>query len=474
MSKYINLLFCIITNLNYANPLHVRVSTAFTNNDINLNNVSISVVYIGDSKDEILAFNDKSYKNPASTMKILTSVAALDILKPDYSWKTRFFSDNSYKNHGNSLDGNIYVDLQGEPKFVPEVLLPMLYKWKDDGIDSLNANFVLDNSVLSSSPDSSSDDNTNEVYATKPRADNFSFNSISLKFNAKDVGFTYPVFGFNIKNNLILTGDSCPSNKSWGSNIAYTVSNSGNSYTINLNGKYSSECFDKSLNIPISHIISNKDFFVNSVLGLWQSIGGKVLNEPKVSYGKFDSKNKYMIGEVSGFPLSSLIYDVNKFSNNLMARLIFLRLGTKYQSYDLNAGLSTRVMLNYLRENKIDTSGITFENGCGLSQIERISAKQMTDILALAYTKPFFKVFLDSLPLVGIDGTMKNRLHDISGMASLKTGTLNNVRAIAGYISDGKGGYFAISAMVNSENANKSSPALDELVRWVASYELSK
>jgi D-alanyl-D-alanine carboxypeptidase/D-alanyl-D-alanine-endopeptidase (penicillin-binding protein 4) len=157
-----------------------------------------------------------------------------------------------------------------------------------------------------------------------------------------------------------------------------------------------------------------------------------------------------------------------------MARLIFLRLGTKYQSYDLNAGLSTRVMLNYLRENKIDTSGITFENGCGLSQIERISAKQMTDILALAYTKPFFKVFLDSLPLVGIDGTMKNRLHDISGMASLKTGTLNNVRAIAGYISDGKGGYFAISAMVNSENANKSSPALDELVRWVASYELSK
>ncbi len=450
-----------------ANDLPIKVIEAFKKNDINLNNISISVVHLGGETEakKVLSFNENISRNPASTMKILTSAAALEVLKPDYNWVTKFFSDNR---NGNTLGGKIYADLQGDPKFVPEILLPMLHKWKAEGIKNIDADFVLNNAIFSKNPDSSSDDESNEVYAVKPQADNFAFNSVTAKFNGEEVKLNYPIYGVRLNNNLVLTNELCPNNKTWGNNINYSIKEADGIYLINLTGKYSKFCSDKSFNMPISNYISNKDFFVRSLLGLWASIEGNIIKYPNISYGEV-SKNSVLIGEILSFPLAALIYDMNKFSNNLMARLIFLRLGIMTQPNHLNAELSRKTVLNYLKENNIDSYSIVLENGSGLSQLERISAKQMTDILGLAYSKPFFKNFLESLPIAGVDGTMKNRLQDISGKAWLKSGTLNNVRAIAGYISDGKGGFYAVSAMVNEENAGRANPALDELVRHIAS-----
>jgi serine-type D-Ala-D-Ala carboxypeptidase/endopeptidase (penicillin-binding protein 4) len=462
--------FTLNTNANASDDanqkLPYKVIQALNKANINVNNISVSIENMNKNNDvmSVLNFNAEQLRNPASIMKIVTSVSALEHLGANYTWNTPFYHINSLsqiKNKG-IIEDKIYIDLQADPKWIPETTLPMLEKWRAEGIHSIKADFILNNKILAANPDNGLQGD--EVYAVKPLADNFAFNSVTLKFNGKDVDFTYPIYGVRIQNNLRTTQAACPSNKSWGSNIQSSIQKNTN-YVIYLNGSYSENCQNKTFNVAAIDTMPSKDFLVSSILGLWQSIGGKVIQSPQVSYGSIP-KNMHVIGNVYSQKLSDLVQDMNKFSNNLMARLIFLSLGKMELQQGLNANTSKNIALNILNKNRIPTQNMVIENGSGLSYIERISSKQMLAILKLAYTKPYFKNLLLSFPIVGVDGTMKSRLQDISGQAWIKTGTLNNVKSIAGYVDNGSGGYIAITAIINDKNAPLGDVALDELVRW--------
>ncbi len=485
---YLILCSCLYLSINIAiaqntspSTLPIKVQQALKKANIGNNNISVSIESVQSIANgkiialPILAFNADKFRNPASIMKIVTSVSAFEHFGSNYTWNTPFYHANTFEQIKNKgvMDDKIYIDLQADPKWIPETTLPMLQKWRTQGIHSIQADFILDNTVLATKSDNALQGDA--VYATNPLADNFAFNSITLTFNAKDVNFTYPIYGIDIQNNLRATQTSCPSNKSWSHNIQSSITqNTSNSinknkYTIHLSGSYSENCQNKSFNIATINTIPSKDFLVSSILGLWQSIGGKVLKSPQISYGNIP-KNSHLIANIVSEKLSDLVVDMNKFSNNLMARLIFLNISKNNTKGDnikpLNVDVSKNMVFNILKKQGISIQNMVIENGSGLSRIESISSSQMVAILKQAMTKIYFQNLLHSLPIIGVDGTMKSRLQDMSGKAWIKTGTLNNVKSIAGYIDNGAGGYTLITAIINDKNAHLGDVALDELVRW--------
>jgi D-alanyl-D-alanine carboxypeptidase/D-alanyl-D-alanine-endopeptidase (penicillin-binding protein 4) len=178
-----------------------------------------------------------------------------------------------------------------------------------------------------------------------------------------------------------------------------------------------------------------------------------------------------------------VIRDINKFSNNVMAQQLFLTLGLP----DMGASLPNRAPLigtatsesarNALKQwwqRRIHPQEVpTIDNGSGLSRQTRISARQLSQLLQLAWASPLMPELLSSLPVVGLDGTLKRSK---AGMATahLKTGSLRDVTALAGVVHASSGKRYVLVVMVNHANAGAAKPALDALIDWTARDEPGK
>ena len=112
---------------------------------------------------------------------------------------------------------------------------------------------------------------------------------------------------------------------------------------------------------------------------------------------------------------------------------------------------------------------LVLDNGCGLSREEHISALSLANLLQNANASPVAQVFIDSLPVAGVDGTMRNRLTNagVGGNAHIKTGTLRDVRAIAGYVAAENGESWIVVSLINDPHAEAARAAHDALLEWV-------
>ena len=166
--------------------------------------------------------------------------------------------------------------------------------------------------------------------------------------------------------------------------------------------------------------------------------------------------------------LSEVARDINKFSNNTMAQQLLLSLGAQFRSTadPDDARAAQRVIRDWLARKGITAPHLVIENGSGLSRNERVSARELAILLKAAWDSPYAAEFIASMPLVGIDGTMRRRLtaQPMRGQAHIKTGTLNNVRAIAGYSRDRNGHSWAVVAIINHPRPWGASSILDQLL----------
>ena len=166
--------------------------------------------------------------------------------------------------------------------------------------------------------------------------------------------------------------------------------------------------------------------------------------------------------------LVEIIRDINKFSNNTMARQMFLSIGEESRtSADADdAKAAYRAISQWMARKGIDPRHLVMENGSGLSRAERISAREMAEMLRAAWHSPYAAEFISSMPLVAMDGTMRKRLRrtPLAGEAHIKTGTLNTVRAIAGFSRDQNGNTWAVVAILNSPRPWGASAPLDQVL----------
>jgi D-alanyl-D-alanine carboxypeptidase/D-alanyl-D-alanine-endopeptidase (penicillin-binding protein 4) len=177
-----------------------------------------------------------------------------------------------------------------------------------------------------------------------------------------------------------------------------------------------------------------------------------------------------LLVEAPSLPLSEVIKDINKFSNNVMAQQLYLTLSSELGSPGRFE--ASRVRLSqWWRSGFAGQDEPLLDNGSGLSRNERSTAHALTALLQAAHGGPHAQHFVDSLSLAGVDGTAarlkeRNPQSPVIGNAWLKTGSLRDVASVAGYVQGQSGQRYTLVAIVHHPNANQARAALDQLLEW--------
>lgn len=433
--------------------------------------IGVYVHEIGASKP-IIAINADSAMNPASVMKLLTTYAGLELLGPAYTWPTMLYAN------GKMADGVLYGDLvikgYGDPKLDLENFWLLIHRLRQTGLHEIKGNLILDPTHYDIPNDDPGefDGQPYRTYNILPEAllVNYRTSTIHLfpqpEKNAVRVVVDPLPESLQIQNNLKLTQSACGD---WRNLLMLDVianKEDKNNITVVLDGSFSRQCGKQSYMLSLQDsAIYTRDLFKR----LWSQQGGLFHGDVVVGQAPQDL---IPLKIYQSPPLADIIRGINKFSNNIAARQLYLTLGTgDTASKNSPATLvkSDAAVRQWLAAKQLNFPELVMENGSGLSRKERISARHMGQLLLAAVSSPVMPEFISSLPIAAVDGTLKNRFTDTSvkGLAHMKTGALNNVRALAGYLLDKMGRRVIVVFFVNHDQAGQSRVAMDILVQWI-------
>lgn len=239
---------------------------------------------------------------------------------------------------------------------------------------------------------------------------------------------------------------------------------------VQFTGRYSAECGDKTWYVRPYQFTPNQ-YFSAVFKKMWTDVGGRFSGE--VLDGIVPQEARLLTTWESP-ALSEVIRDINKFSNNVMARQLLQTLGGAAGAENSSASPQhgAQVIAAWLDGKGIKAPELVIENGSGLSRGERIAPASMANLLIAAYGSPLMPEFISSMPLVGYDGTMRHRLadHNVAGNAHIKTGTLNEVKTIAGYVTAQSGKRYVVVFFINHPNAAGGGGAQDALLEWIYTH----
>lgn len=203
--------------------------------------------------------------------------------------------------------------------------------------------------------------------------------------------------------------------------------------------------------------LDHSTFFAGGFLALWKQAGGTFQGTTREGTTPSSAQ---LVGTHRSPVLSDVVRDINKFSNNVMARNLFLTIGAAQSKPPATTAKSAAIQ-TFLRRSALPMSGLSLDNGSGLSRNETITAASLADLLVAANASPVAQVFVESLPIAGVDGTMRNRLTnaDALGNTHIKTGTLRDVRAIAGYVDAANGESYVVVSFINDPRVESARRA---------------
>jgi len=426
--------------------------------------ISVLVVRAG-SNQPVLEHNAQLAMSPASTMKLITTFSGLSLLGADYRWKTSAYAEGPVEN--GILHGNLYIVGTGDPKLVPEELIDLVQKIHAAGINGINGGLVLDkhNFDISTRDADAFDNEVRAPYNVGPDPLLYAFKSLSFSLspahgNTVAIDVTPPLDNLTIVNDLHITRGRCA-----GELVTPVITQDpdGSARAV-FNGKYPLTCGvrETSSMAALGHSV----FFSDGFLALWKQTGGTF--QGHISEGTTPADARQIAVHESPV-LSEIVRDINKFSNNVMARNLFLTIGETGGHGPSTLAGSAQQIEQFLHHDGLPMQDLVLENGSGLSHDERISAASMAGVLQTANASPVAQAYIDSLPIVGVDGTMRHRLvnSDVGGNAHIKTGTLNGVRAIAGYVGAANGDGYIVVSFINDPHAEEARAAHDALLEWV-------
>jgi D-alanyl-D-alanine carboxypeptidase/D-alanyl-D-alanine-endopeptidase (penicillin-binding protein 4) len=422
------------------------------------------VVQPVDAAAPLVAHNAVQAMNPASVMKLVTTYAALDLLGPAYTWKTTAWVEDAAVD--GILRGNLYLRGSGDPRFAIEHLWSLLRQLRVRGIERIAGDIVLDRTVFNvpSIDPGAFDDKPMRPYNVGP--DGLLLNFRALRFTLlPDNGkprllLETPSEGLRVDNQLRAGNGECGSN--WKDQISVRLIPENNGNRLEFTGSYAALCGEKTLNLSPLPADAQAGGLIRA---LWKELGGSLggqVRDGSVPVGAS------LLARHESAPLADAVRDINKFSNNVMARQVFLTLGN--DSAPATAERARQRISDWLAGRNLRFAELVLDNGSGLSRSERISADSLNRLLLDAWKNPVMPEFVSSLPIVGIDGTMKKRLNgsEATGRAHIKTGTLDGVKTAAGYALDAQGRRYTVTFLINHPKAQAGSAAIDALLVWVA------
>jgi D-alanyl-D-alanine carboxypeptidase/D-alanyl-D-alanine-endopeptidase (penicillin-binding protein 4) len=245
--------------------------------------------------------------------------------------------------------------------------------------------------------------------------------------------------------------------------VGAQLTSAGGEVVINLSGMAAGSCGEFSV---YRLALSQPDYFAGLLQMLWKELGGTL--GKGVRAGVIPG-NVGLVAQHDSQPLADMIRLINKQSNNVMARTLLLTLGAETSGRGATAETGARAAQSVLARQGVDTQGWVIDNGAGLSRQGRLTAGGLASMLDASWRSPLMPEFMSSLAISGVDGTVRRRMGDhAKGMAHLKTGTLRDVRSLAGYVLGASGKRYILVAMVNSDQSAAARPFYDKLVGWLA------
>ena len=483
----------LLANTSYANTMPQAVATSLERNQIPKDAVSISVVEIDTPRSgkavakDILDWRANDPMNPASTMKLLTTLTGLDILGPQYRWRTNIYTDGIIRQ--GVLKGNLYLQGTGDPKLVPEELAKLMKALQGLGIQKIDGNLFFDRSAYAPSvmEHNTIDGESLRAYNVPPDPLLYAFRTLSFQLGKSrtadfiDISYSPLMSQLQIDNQMQLVDRPCDN---WKSNLRFNLdpeagaSNTEGSFktdqvlTAQFSGAFPNTCKGVYYNVVA---LDANTFLTQGFAAAWEQAGGIWAKAPVGQSATVPIPARLLL-QFEGIKLSDDVQDINKYSNNVMARQLLLTLALEKMGKPATTANGELVIQSWLKQMGLDFPGLVIENGSGLSRNEAISAGQMNQLLLLARNLPASEIFYNSLPLAGTDGTMRNRLMTQlrkflhlkkKPEVRMKTGSLADVRAISGYVLSKSGKLYAVTSFINHPNAWKGLEAHDQLLSWL-------
>jgi len=457
--------FALAANLAGAQSLPPSVEQALQRAHIPLSAVAAYVRGV-ESTRPLVAHNAAQAMNPASTIKLLTTYAALELLGPTYTWKTEAYAAGGLQN--GVLQGDLILKGYGDPKLTLENFWLLLRRLRALGLREIRGDLVLDRSYFEAAEydPAKFDAEPLRAYNVGPDALLLNFKAVRFQFVPDAGRGTVAVIaepkpaGLDFSASVRAAEGACGD---WRAGIKADFQTNGASAKARFSGSMPAECGERYWN---ASLLAPPDYFHGVFRELWEELGGTLAGTWKSGPVPADAK---LLATAESASSAEMARDINKFSNNVMARQLFLTLGAEVLKLPGRGDRSTQVVKSWLAEKKLDFPELVLENGSGLSRQERISAEHMGGLLLEAWHSAVMPELMSSLPLVAYDGTMRRRLRfeSIAGQAHIKTGSLSDVRTLAGYVLDRRGQRQVVVLFINHANASAGQTAQDMLLQWV-------
>ena len=456
--------FAITASLARA-ELPTAVAQALQQAGIPESHVGILVQDIGTSVP-LLAHGEKRSLNPASVMKLVTTLAALDSLGPAHTFKTRVFADGLLVD--GVLHGNLILQGGGDPALTLERFWLLLRELRLRGVRDIRGDVVLDtrNYQLDPIDPAAFDQAPLRPYNAPPSALLVNFNTLQLRLSVAEQGVSFsldpaPLEALPSVLNTI-QGTQAPCN-GWREKLTASNGNGG----LILSGEYPIACADQTIAL---NLLPPEATVSAAFSTLWKELGGQHAGKvfADAQEASTTAPEAHLLLEFESPPLSQLVRDINKHSNNVMAKMLFLNFGAARFGGRATWEKSVRALRAWVAEQGFEMPELVVENGSGLSRIERISASSLVRLLDYAAASPAYYEFAASLPAVGLEGTQKGRMNGSSsvGKAWLKSGTLNGVRNMAGYVLGPDGRRRILVMLINHANSAAGAKAQAALLEW--------
>jgi D-alanyl-D-alanine carboxypeptidase/D-alanyl-D-alanine-endopeptidase (penicillin-binding protein 4) len=420
------------------------------------------VVAPADPGPPLVTHNALAALNPASVMKVVTAYAALDLLGPAFTFRTDVLVSGELAN--GVLSGDLHVRGGGDPKLTYERLWQVMRQLRARGLREIRGDIVIDRGYFSLPAHDAGrfDQEPRRAYNVGPDPLLVNYGVVDFRFVPEGSGVrVVPVPdlpSLEVASRIELTLEPCGS---WRSPLKYDVTENGLLATVVFSGRYSADCGERSW--PLA-VLEPTRFTEALLRWTWSEAGGVLRGKVREGPAPLEAR---LLHRHESEPLASLVREMNKHSNNVMARHLFLALSAEKAGLPGNAAASLVVLRQWLRSREVEAPELVVENGSGLSRLERASAATIAGVLRSAWQSPLMPELAASFPVWGGDGTLRTRRGDGAGRAHLKGGTLRGVNALAGYVLDRRGKRWIVVMTINHDNAQAAAPALEALVDWV-------
>ncbi|MDH5622033.1 MAG: D-alanyl-D-alanine carboxypeptidase/D-alanyl-D-alanine-endopeptidase [Gammaproteobacteria bacterium] len=428
---------------------------------------SLSIVVADlESGATILEWRGNEPRNPASTIKLLTTLVALDVLGPAYRWRTDVFAMGELKD--GRLDGDLVIKGYGDPYLVTERVWQLLRNIRQAGVKEITGDLLIDDSWfdVGDYDPGAFDRQPLRAYNVAPNALLMNFKVVRYWFEpdlangAVDVRMDPALENLRVENRLGLANSSC---RGYQRGITITANPAVDEVT--FSGRFPSGCKQYAMDRTA---LSHNEFVYGLFNSLWRESGGV-----------FDGGWRNMVVaedaepllSFSSLPLTEMIARVNKHSNNVMARQLLYTLGAETSGAPGTEASGRAAISSWLEKNGLASTNISLANGAGLSRETRTTAADMARMLRFAWRQPYMPEYLASMSLSGLDGTLRHRFTrgQLVGKAHMKTGSMDHVAAIAGYLQARSGRRYVVVALQNFEDVHRGpgEEVQEALLRWV-------